>query len=191
RSPETMYLLGVQFVAQQNYTSAIAYFEQIQTQYHTSSYAKQAYSAAASAYYALGQSQLIAACVTAIPTFKTLAGTYATTPQGAKAKAALAAPVTVTGFIQHAPIAHAPVYLSRNVSGGASGYFTLSDDYAATLDNASHFTFHNVAPGQYDLSLLLPDGSSVFWQYSNPFDPYTVTVTPLCSTDAGAFNYTG
>jgi tetratricopeptide (TPR) repeat protein len=177
--PQARYQYGVALAADGRYTTAIAQLEATASRFPASPYAAQAHAAAASAYYALGQSQRASAsCTDAVPTFQTLAARYADTPQGVQAKAALAASVPVSGVLLGYPRNPAPtMYLSRRTN--RLDYF--SDDYSATLDSKGHFTFKQVRPGSYNLSAAFANGRGVFWSNTTTGNAYDVVVGPLCS----------
>jgi tetratricopeptide (TPR) repeat protein len=177
------YLYGKLLSDQLQYTAAIAQFDDVRTQFPTSVYATQAYSAEAATYYALGQAQLSSAstCPDAVPIYQQLAHDFPNTPEGGTAKAALAAPVSVTGVMSGFPTNPTPtMYLSKTVFGSA-GYYQFSEDYSAKLDGSGHFTFTRVPQGKYNLSALRPDGSGEYWDDQGNL--YTIVVGPLCTLD--------
>ena len=180
---------GAVLAGEQQYTLAIAQFNLVVSQLPGSPYAARAHAAAATAYYGLGQSQLTGGiCADAVTTFQTLAGKYGDTPEGGKARAALAAPVDVTGSLKGYPANQAPtMYLSKHVLGDRY-YYIFSKDYSAQLDASGRFTFHQVQQGQYYLSAILPDGSGTYWRDKNTGNLYSVVVGPLCTVQIGTFS---
>lgn len=176
---QARYQFGVALAAEGRYGLAITQLEATTTRFPASPYAGLAHAAAARAYLALGRSQLAGpSCADAVPTFRTLATSYADTPEGAQAKAALATPVSVSGMLTGPyPKNPAPaMYLSRHTNN--STYF--SDDYVATLDRSGHFTFKDVPPGSYNLSAAFADGRGVFWRDAGTGNAYNLVVGPLC-----------
>ncbi|HEX9057855.1 MAG TPA: hypothetical protein VF818_10015, partial [Ktedonobacterales bacterium] len=198
---QTHFQYGVALVAQKQYEQAGAQFEAVTTQFPASPYAARAHTSAASAYYAFGQQQLAlsqqqaaanqdhdaaATCAAVVPLFAKLSQSYVDTPEGANAKSALAAPVTVKGLLSGYPTHPTPtMYLSRHIS--ASTYF--SDDYSASLDANGRFTFNRVAQGKYNLSAAFSDGHGVFWYGSSPSDVYDITVGPLCTVVLPSYHW--
>lgn len=198
---QTHFQYGVALVAQKQYEQAGAQFEAVTTQFPASPYAARAHTSAASAYYAFGQQQLAlsqqqaaanqdhdaaATCAAVVPLFAKLSQSYVDTPEGANAKHALAAPVTVKGLLSGYPTHPAPtMYLSRHIS--ASTYF--SDDYSASLDANGRFTFNRVAQGKYNLSAAFSDGHGVFWYGSSPSDVYDISVGPLCTVVLPSYHW--
>lgn len=178
---QARYQYGIQLLGQQQYSSAIQQLELVQSQFATSPYAQQAHLAAAQAYFALGQQQLQSSCSDAISAYQTLAKKYGDTTEGAKAKAALAAPQSVTGNISNFSDPNRTVYLSRSVNLGT---FSFSQDYHTSVDSHGNFTFHGVTQGKYNLSAAsYTSGSYVVYPYwsGNGNDLYSVQVGPLCA----------
>lgn len=180
---------GAELMSAKLYPQAIRYFESVAATNAASPLIAPAHTAAATAYYALGQSQLHGpSCPTALPSYQTLAVTYKDTPEGKLASAALAAPVPVAGALVGYPNNPAPtMYLSRHVTGTLTSDF--SDDYSAALDGSGHFTFATVTPGRYNLSAAFGDGSGRFWQDTKTNSPYAVVVAPLCAVNIGTFHW--
>ncbi len=180
---------GTQLASQGKSADATTEFEFIAAHYPASSYAHQAHSSAATAYLALGKAQIGKVnCDAATSTYQALAANYADTPEGAQAKTALAAPVTVTGQLTHYPTNPKPtMYLSRSASGPGT-YYSFSMDYSATLASDGSYAFHNVKQGSYGLAALLPDGSGQYWP-SPSGSVIGEVVGPLC-TDLGTRSYT-
>ncbi len=180
---------GAVLAGEQRYTLAIAQFNLVVSQLPGSPYAARAHAAAATAYYGLGQSQLtVGICANAVTTFQTLASKYGDTPEGGKARAALAAPVDVTGSLKGYPANQVPtMYLSKHVLGDRY-YYIFSKDYSAPLDASGRFTFHQVQQGQYYLSAILADGSGTYWRDKNTGNLYSVVVGPLCTVQMGTFS---
>lgn len=177
---------GTQLAAQGQYYPAIAQFETITAQFSDTAYAARAHTSAAQAYYAFAQPNLQGAnCIAALSPYLTLASKYADTPEGAKAKAALAAGVDVTGAISNYPFGWGLAYLSRTTDG--QNYF--SDDYSSPLDGSARYAFHGVRPGDYNFSLIRPDGLRAWWGYTNPDMPYTITVGQLCAVHVDTYNF--
>lgn len=185
---QARYEYGVQLLARQQYSAAVQQLELVQSQFATSPYAKQAHLAAAQAYFALGQQQLQSSCSDAVPTYQTLAKQYGDTPEGGKAKSALAAPQSVSGNISGYADPNRTVYLSRSVNISADYY---SQDYQATVDSSGSFTFKNVAQGKYNLSAApYTSGSYTYYEYWEAGqDLYPVHVVPLCPTQIGQLKY--
>jgi tetratricopeptide (TPR) repeat protein len=114
--------------------------------------------------------------------YKDLVSRYPGTSGAQKASAALAEPVTFTATL---PDLHNPqglhVWLSKKVAPETHDYITyFSQDYAANLDANGIATFKNVVPGVYNFSLLQRDGFHTYWRKTDPFNPYTETVPPIC-----------
>jgi tetratricopeptide (TPR) repeat protein len=175
---QAQYAAGRAAARNGQHVAAASHFDSVTAQFPTSLYAPLAHAAAATEYLAIGQAiRGGAACASAVPTYQMLATTFADTPEGATAQAALAAPVDVTGALVGYPTDPAPtMYLSRHITGST----IFSDDYHATLSAAGMFTFSGVAPGRYDLSAALPDGSGVHWYDAQTGNPYNIVVGPLC-----------
>jgi tetratricopeptide (TPR) repeat protein len=176
---EARYAAGRAAAAAGQHAAAADHFDAVTAQFPTSPYAPLAHAAAATEYLAIGQAERGGAtCPAAVPTYQKLATTFADTPEGATARAALAAPVDVTGSLAGYPTDPAPtLYLSRQISGSTS----FSDEYHTALGAAGAFTFGGVAPGSYNLSAALPDGSGVHWYDAQTGNPYTIVVGPLCT----------
>jgi hypothetical protein len=121
-------------------------------------------------------------CDPAIAEYRDVASRYADTVSGQKAAADLAGPVTYTVFIRDIPNPkglHA--WLSKTIAPYQPDYVTyFSKEYATTLDASGTAVFHNVAPGDYNFMVLLPDGERDTWRYVSPFNPYTEVILPLC-----------
>ena len=114
--------------------------------------------------------------------YKDLASRYPGTSGAQKALAVLAEPVTFSATI---PDLHNPqglhVWLSKKVAPETHDYITyFSQDYVADLDANGIATFKNVVPGVYNFSLLQRDGFHTYWRKTDPFNPYTETVSPIC-----------
>lgn len=183
------YLYGSQLAGKQRYNDAIKQFETVQVQFPTSAYASQAHSAAATAYYNLGQQQLSQTCADAIPTYQTLAKKYGDTPEGKKAKSALAAPQRVTGKMINYPSNPVPtIMLSRSAD---PNNFSFSQEYTTTPGSGGSFAFKNVAQGNYNIATLRNTSTQEeeTWYQSSSGNLYTVHVGPLCPTDFGTYNY--
>lgn len=190
---QARYQYGVQLAGKSAYTDAIQQFETVQAQFKTSPYAFQAHAAAATAYYAEGQQQLATTCNDAVPTYQTLAKNYGDTPEGKKAKAALAAPQSVTGTLINIPSSHQPtvMYLSKSVDTG--NYF-FSDDYKAGINaHSGAFSFKGVAQGKYNLSTSRDLGTQIEYDYLRGADGsvYSIRVGPLCATQLGSVSLFG
>ncbi|HLJ80720.1 MAG TPA: outer membrane protein assembly factor BamD, partial [Ktedonobacterales bacterium] len=185
---QARYLYGTQLLAKQQYSAAIQQLEVVQSQFSDSPYATQAHLAAAQAYLALGQQQLQSACADAVPTYQTLASKYSDTPEGAQAKAALAAPQNVTGNISGFTDPTRTVYLSHSVN---LGNFFFSQDYHSSVDSQGNFTFKNVKQGKYNLSAAsYVSGNFIIYPYwSEGNNLYSVQVGPLCPTDLGQLSF--
>jgi hypothetical protein len=183
--PQTHYQYGVQLANQERYAEAIIQFELVASQFPQSPYAPRAHTAAATAYYTLGQSELTSYCPAALSAYQTLASKYADTPEGAQAKAALEGPADVTGVLTNYPASAPPtMYLSSHVYT-----YSFSDEYRATLDGSGRFTFSQVEQGKYNLSELRVDGSQWYWVDKATGSPYTISVGPLCTQDIGTYSY--
>jgi hypothetical protein len=150
----------------------------------------------ARANFAEGKIQLAAgSCRLALTYYQRVAHDYADTPYGKQASTALAAPVDVTGTIENAPatiLATAPtMYLSSRVSPMVLDKVEYySADYTTELQSSGGFTFHDVRPGRYNLSIKLENGDWTYWRYPDPYDPYTVTVQGLCPTNLQPYPWT-
>jgi len=161
----------------------------VTTAFASSIYAPQAHTAAAGAYLALGKLELAQVCTSALPTYQKLATSYADTSEGKQAKAALAAPQTVTGHIYQAPRNPAPtVFLSKHINPNT---LFASGEYHTSLNTKSGlFTFRNVAQGTYYLTTLRDAGSSidfVWWVYKDTNKSVTIQVGQLCPTEVETF----
>ena len=184
-APQAHFLYGEQLLAQKQYATAITEFSRVTSEYKTSAYAKQAHAKAAEAYYAYGQQQISSQnCGSAATQYQTLAKDYKDTPEGAKARIALAAPQDVTGFINNAPSNPTPtVHLSQQVNVNT---FFFSDEYSTSIDPKSgQFTFKHVAQGTYYIttSRSVPGSIEYAWWYETGGSSaiFTITVTPLCT----------
>lgn len=169
---------------------AIAQFEAVTSPSAPSAYVAQAHEDAAVTYYTYGQSQRYAdggkSCSNAVPAFQRLVSAYGDTPEGATAKAALAAHVQVRGSVTGYPKNPQPtVYLSKTIRSNTF----FSDDYSATLDSHGNFTFTNVAPGSYNLSAAVPNGAGVYWVDPATHSPYGISVGPLCDLSLQPYPY--
>ena len=186
------YQYGQQLVKAGQLKPAITEFELIQSQYAKSTFAAPAHTAAASAYWALGQQLLTQDCVTAVPYYQTLATRYGDTSQGAQAKAALAAPQTVKGTLTNFPNNPAPtLYLSRHINPAVNSY---SHDYKATFDaKTGIFSFNAVAQGSYYLTTYRSISSTqeafTYYKDTTTGKPYAMQVGPLCTVDLGSMGY--
>ena len=185
---QARYLYGSQLAGQSQYNDAIKQFETVQVQFPKSQYAPQAHSAAATAYYSLGQQQLGQTCTDAVPTYQTLAKKYGDTPEGRKAKAALAAPQRVTGKLINYPNNPVPaILLSRSAD---PTNFSFSRDYSTLPSASGSFIFGNVAQGSYNIATLrMTQSQEEETWYQDGSNLYTVHVGPLCPTDFGTYNY--
>jgi len=183
------YQYGEQLVKAAQYKPAISEFELIQKQYAKSTFAAPAHTAAAAAYWALGQQLISQDCVSAVPYYQILASRYSNTTQGKQAKAALAAPVTVKGVLTKAPTKPAPtIYLSRYINTATNSY---SHDYKATFDaSTGAFTFTKVTPGSYHLTTYRATSTTeYFTSYTLGGKPEIITVGPLCVMQIPSRNY--
>lgn len=189
--PQIRYQYGVQLIAQRQFVAAVEQFEIVQTHFPVSPYSAQSHVGAAQAYWALGQQQLQGSCVDAIPTYQALAKSYGDTPEGKNAKAALAAPQSVTGTISGFTDPTPVVYLSRSLSVGP-GFFVASDDYRATVNSRGDFLFTGVAQGGYNLSAAsyIAGGAIIYPYWVGPSgNLYFVHVGPLCPTQIGTLAF--
>ncbi len=110
------YQYGQQLVKAGQFKPALAEFSLVQTSYAKSGFAAQAHTAAAAAYWSLGQQLITQDCVSAVPYYQTLAAHYSDTTQGKQAKVALVARGEGDGDDHEAPTKPSPyVYLSRYV----------------------------------------------------------------------------
>src|SRR5262249_26138769 len=114
--PQALYQYGTQLVRQSKYSLAVLQFEQIVTKFPSSPYYARSYTAAAQAYYALGQQQRGTDCASAVTAYQTLVRRYADTPEAQHAKSDLAAPQNVIGRLAGWPAGIVPLMLlSRSV----------------------------------------------------------------------------
>jgi hypothetical protein len=144
------------------------------------------------AYYQSGKQLLkTGLCSDAVTTDRRTASQYADTPSGKQAAVDLAAPVEFVATVQHVPKpAGLPAWLSKTVAPTTHDYITrFSQDYQAKLDAKGVATFPSVAPGTYNFSLLLSTGVRTYWRASDPFNPYTERISPLCG-GSETFDYT-
>jgi tetratricopeptide (TPR) repeat protein len=150
---------GTQLASQSRYSDAIAQFESVQKNFAQSSFASKAHASAATAYLALAKQQKGSDCSSAIPTYQTLAKSYADTPEGKQAASDLAAPQPVSGTVTNIPgSGPATLILSRTLDEAAG---TFSDDYETPVDASSgKFTFASVTQGSY--FILLRVGADLF-----------------------------
>lgn len=183
---------GKQLARQTHYADAVTHLEIVQAQYAQSPYAAQAYVAAASSYYALGQQQIASAatCTSAVKTYKTLLAHYGDQPEAAKARTAMAAPQNVIGTFKGFPRNPLPVaHLSK--SAVIDGLI-FSNDFTAQIDaTTGAFTFKQVPQGAYILSTARDLHSAVdYTYYTTPKGGlYNVQVGPLCATQLGTIAY--
>jgi tetratricopeptide (TPR) repeat protein len=121
-------------------------------------------------------------CEEAVGIYQRVASQYGDTPGGKQAAADLAAPVDFVATVTHLPNpAGIRAWLSKKVAPETHDYITsFSQEYQATLDGNGAVTFHGVAPGKYNFSIVLRNGYHTYFRYTNPFNPYTATVSPLC-----------
>ena len=186
------YQYGEQLVKAGQLKPAIAEFELIQSQFGKSTFAAPAHTAAAAAYWALGQQLLTQDCVSAVPDYQTLASKYGDTSQGKQAKAALAAPQTVKGTLTGFPNNPAPtLYLSKHIDPAVNSY---SHDYKATFDTKTGaFSFSKVAQGSYYLTTYRKVSSTeeafTYYKDNNTGKPYAFQVGPLCTVDLASLGY--
>lgn len=186
------YQYGEQLVKASQYKPAIAEFELIQSQYAKSTFATPAHTAAAAAYWALGQELLTQDCVSAVPYYQSLAENYSDTSQGQQAKAALAQPQTVKGMLTNYPSNPAPtLYLSRHINPAVNAY---SHDFKATFNTTTGaFSFANVPQGSYYLTTYRAISSTeeafTYYKDTNTGKPYAIQVGPLCTTDLASLGY--
>jgi tetratricopeptide (TPR) repeat protein len=187
---QARYQYGLQLSGQKLYRQAIQQFEVVQSQLAGSAYAAPAHAAAATAYYALGQQQLVSTCADAIPTFQMLAQRYSDTPEGRQAQAALAAPQRVTGTMVAFPTNPVPtIMLSRHADPAT---FSFSSDYITYPAANGTFVFTGVAQGAYNIATLRSTGNGIeetWYHDSVSGNLYTVHVGPLCPTDFGVYQY--
>ena len=189
--PQALYQHGLLLVGQGNFTLATTEFEKVQTRFPKSPYAAQAHAAAAKALYALGQQQLASSCETAVSTYQSLAKQYADTPEGKKAKSALAASQNVTGHLSGWPAGIVPVIVLSRTADPKNFYY--SSEYRASPRGNGDFTLNNVAQGNYNIAAIFDQGGStysIYYYNTQTGNVYTVHVGPLCPTDFGAFEYT-
>lgn len=183
------YQYGEQLAQAGQFKPAITEFELIQSQYAKSTFAARAHTAAATAYWSLGQQLLTQDCVSAVPYYQALAAHYIDTTQGKQAKAALATPVTVKGIFTKFPTSPAPtIYLSRYINTATNSY---SHNYKATFDTKTGlFTFTKVAPGAYHLTTdRVVSSSEYFTSYKINGQPEVITVGPLCALQIPSRDY--
>ena len=178
------YQYGQQLVKAGQFKPAITEFELVQSKYAASGYAAQAHTAAAAAYWSLGQELITQDCVSAIPYYNTLVAHYSDTSQGKQARSALVAPVAVKGVITGAPTSPAVrVYLSRHVDASAD---VFSDDYRATFDAKSGvFSFARIPAGSYYLTTQQTTSTKINFTYY----PSVIKVGPLCTVQLPNYGY--
>jgi TolA-binding protein len=186
------YQYGEQLVKASQFKQAVAEFELIQSQYAKSTFAAPAHTAAAAAYWALGQQLLTQDCASAVPDYQTLANRYGDSSQGQQAKSALAAPQSVTGTLTGFPSSPTPtLYLSTHVDPAVNAY---SHDYKATFDTTNGaFSFTGVKQGSYYLTTYRKISSTqeafTYYKDTNSGKPYALTVGPLCAAALGSLGY--
>lgn len=188
--PQALYQYGLQLMGQHNYSLAALEFEELQRRYPASTYVSKAHTLAAQAYYQFGQQQLTASCESAVGVYQILAKSYADTPEGQIAKAALAAPQDVTGYITGFPAGIVPTMLLSRTADTKNGHF--SGEYRAFPGASGRFIFSNVAQGDYDIAAIWEMNGATYWNWYYSLDtgsPYTVHVGPLCPIDYGPFKY--
>ncbi|HZC78479.1 MAG TPA: hypothetical protein VE258_12065 [Ktedonobacterales bacterium] len=184
---QARFQFDTQLAAKGNYPDAITQFETIETKFAKSEYAAQAHKAAAQAYFAHGQSQLASACSQALTDYQTLVKRYADTAEGKQAGAALAAGVDVSGVLTSMPANPLPtLHLSKHID---KAIFFLSSEYTTTPDASGNYTFHHVAPGNYNIASTHLNGGVIeyVWWYRDDF--YTVHVGQLCAVSVGQLDY--
>ena len=190
----THFEYGTQLASQGDTQGAISAFEYVSVRYASSPYASQAHAAAATAYLALGKSQIGgASCSDALATYRTLVANYGDTAEGKQAKTALAASVDVKGQLINYPTNPAPImYLSRTARVSSPSDFYFSNDYSATIGAGGNFTFHNVKQGAYSIDAFLPDGNGgAYWVDPTTGKLLVNSVGPLCTYDVGQLNWNG
>ncbi len=191
-APQALYLYGTQLASDHRYAQAIAQFEKLLSDYAQSDYAPKAHTAAATAYYAEGQAALSQqSCADAVTAYKTLVSKYGDTPEAGKARSELAAPQDVTGSMTSMPTNPVPTaHLSRTMNFPK---FQFSNDYSTTPNSKGSFTFKHVKQGRYFFTTSRPVSGGieydVWYHGTNKTDYITVTVGPLCATDAGIFPF--
>ncbi len=188
--PQALYQYAMQLMDRGNYSLAVVEFQVLQTRYPTSPYSSKAHTAAAQAYYQRGQQEIHTDCASAVSTYQTLVKDYADTPEAKKAKAELAAPQDVTGYITGFPAGVRPLLLLSRSADTKNGNF--SGEYRAAPDSGGNFTFSSVAQGDYNLAAIFDQNGWQYWIWSydgQTGSPYAVHVGPLCPVDYGAFEY--
>lgn len=208
---QSHYLYGAQLAKAKTWPDAIAQFELVQLKFASSAFAKQAHTAAATALLAYGSAKLNSGtafynvdytsssatpdCKDALAQYNKLTGSYADTPEGAKATQALAAAGIVTGTLTGFPTNPAPsVYLSRNALPSANYY---SNDYtAATFDaKTGIFVFKGVAQlgavDGYYLNFFWQSGLTVEYEINRDTAGNLIVnhVGPLCPVQLGKIPY--
>jgi tetratricopeptide (TPR) repeat protein len=187
--PEAYYEWGQQLQANQQFQDALAKFQTLSKLFPNSTYAAQAYNAAASDLYAWGQALVKqASYAKAIAVYQQAINHYPDAPAAKQAQQALNAPQKVTGrliFASGPPDAKVIIRLSSSWSTNANGYVQGGYVYEAKTDANGNFTFTDVALGRYlvdwqqgaAFTTLLHQGTN------NPV--YIADVEPLRATDMG------
>lgn len=183
---QALFAYGSQLNQRGAYSDAVAQFETLRQRFPTSAFAAPAHTSAASAYDAWAKQLRAQSCPSSVPTYQTLASKYGDTPQGASAKAALAAPVKVTGNLINMPAGSAPtVYLSANAHAPMTwspppGSVYFSQDYATTADAGTGvYTFNSVAQGTYTISVYW-GGTTEWWGNTSTNELQFFQVGPMC-----------
>jgi hypothetical protein len=179
---QARFQFGTQLAASSNFADAITQFEAIQAKFPKSTYAPQAHAAAATAYFAEGKQALTTSdCAkTSLPAYQTLASKYGDTPEGKKAKDALAAGVDVTGSISNLPKdSSLRIFLSKHIDPN-SYYF--SSEYVTSAGTNGSFTFHSVKPGDYNVATSVESSTAIYFVYwhDSSGNSYFVHVGQLC-----------
>ncbi|HEY7355160.1 MAG TPA: tetratricopeptide repeat protein [Ktedonobacterales bacterium] len=187
--PAAYYAWGQQLQANQQYQQALTQFQAIGKLFPASSYAPQAYNAAANDLYSWGQALTAQAkYAQAIATYQQLIKQYGNSPAAQQAQQALNAPQPVKGrliFASGPPDAHVTIRLSSTWSTGPNGYVQGGFIYEVRTDANGNFTFPGVALGKY-LVDWQQGASFTTLLHQGTYNPvYIANVEPLRGTNLG------
>ena len=187
--PAAYFAWGQMLLSNQQFQEALTTFQRLGSIFPDSSYATQAYNAAAADLYAWGKVLVQQAKYDqAIRIDQQLIAQYPNAPEANQAQQDLNAPQQVTGrliFTDGTPDANVVIRLSSDWTTGANGYAQGGYVFEAHTDSQGAFTFTAVDLGTY---LVDWQQGSSFTTLLHPgtYDPaYTATVQPLRATDLG------